>query len=89
MAEPDLSEISLPDLIAALLLDGEVRRAPTATAILAQLRRRSGQDLGEDPKAWRDWFLRQHPSDEVVLQFAETRRRIREIERRALRKLRG
>ena len=90
MAERDPNQVPLPTLIAALLLDGGVGRSPGTTAILAELRRRTGQDLGADAQAWRDWFLSTHPSDEVGrlwLQFAETRRRIREIERRALRKL--
>jgi hypothetical protein len=91
MAKPEPNQPPLSNRIAALLLDGGVSGSPGTTAILAELRRRTGQDLGADPQAWRDWFLRTHPSDEVGrlwLQFAETRRRIREIERRALRKLR-
>jgi hypothetical protein len=87
MAEPDLSQASLPDLIVELLLDG---RAGHSVDLLTELRRRTGQDFGADPHAWRAWFLSTYPSDEIGrlrLDFAETRRRIREIERRALRKL--
>jgi hypothetical protein len=84
MVERDPSQMSLPDLIAALLLNGGVSHSARATAILAELRRRTGQDLGADPKAWWDWFLPTRSLDEVALQYAETRRRIREIERRAL-----
>ena len=96
MAEPDLSRKSLPDLIVALLRGHAARLADSPSseparvaAILAELRRRTGQDLGADPGAWRDWFLRTYPSDEVDrlrLEYTETRRRIREIEHRALRK---
>ena len=99
MAEPDLSQTSLPDLIVELLLDGQgghvVGLLPfepvSVTALLTELHRRTGQDLGADPQAWRAWFLSTYPSDEVGrlrLEYAETRRRIREIERRAQRKLR-
>ena len=96
MADPDLSQKSLLELIVALLLDGRPAffvDAPSsepvrATAILMELRRRTGQDFGEDPHAWRNWFLTAYPLDRLQLEFAETRRRIREIERRALRKLR-
>ena len=97
MAEPDLSQTPLPDLIVALLLDGRschvVELLPfepvSVTALLTELHRRTGQDLGADPNAWQAWFLNTHPSDEVGrlrVEYAETRRRIREIERRALRK---
>jgi hypothetical protein len=90
MAEPDLSQKSLRDLIVALLMDGRAGRLTSvrAAAVVAELRRRSGQDFGADPKAWCDWFLSALPLDRLQLEFAETRRRIREIERRALRKLR-
>jgi hypothetical protein len=95
MAEPDLSQTSLPDLIVALLLDGRgghvLGLLPfdpiSVTAILTELQRRTGQDFG--PQAWRAWFLSTYPSDEVGrlrLDYARTRRRIREMERRALRK---
>ncbi|MGH8734196.1 MAG: hypothetical protein ACREVB_10980 [Burkholderiales bacterium] len=60
------------------------------TAILTDLRRRTGQDFGADPRAWRAWFLSTYPSDEVgrlQVEYAETRRRIREIERGAQRNL--
>lgn len=86
MAQPDVGQTSLPDLIAALLLDGW---AGQLTILLTELHRRTGQDFGADAQAWRDWFLSAYPSDEVGrlrLDCAETRRRIREIERRALRK---
>ena len=97
MAEPDLSQTPLPDLIAALLLDGRSGRVVeplpfepgSVTALLTELHRRTGQDFGADPYAWRAWFLRTYPSDEVGrlrVGHAEIRRRIREIERRALRK---
>jgi len=88
MAEPDLSQTSLLDLIVELLA-GRVEPV-RLTALLAELHRRTGQDVDTDPGAWRDWFLRTYPLDEVGrlrLEYAETRRRIREIERRALRKL--
>jgi hypothetical protein len=84
--EPDPSQTSLSDLIAELLLD---RRAGHLVGLLTELHRRTGQDFGADPHAWRDWFLSNYPSDEVGrlrLDYAETRRRIRAIERRALRK---
>jgi len=87
VADPDLSRTSLPDLIIELL-DGRAEPA-RSTALLAELHRRTGQDIGADPRAWRDWFLRTYPSDEVDrlrLEYTETRRRIREIEHRALRK---
>jgi hypothetical protein len=90
MAEPDLSRASLLVLIVALLdrrVGGSAGLPPSeparAAAILAELRRRTGQDFGADPHAWCDWFLSEYP-----LEFADTRRRIQEIERRALRKLR-
>jgi hypothetical protein len=97
MAEPDLSQTSLPDLIVALLLDGRsghvVDLLPfepvSVTALLTELHRRAGQDFGADPQAWRAWFLSTYPSDEVGrlrVEYAETRRRIRAIESRALRK---
>ena len=96
MAEPDLTQTSLPDLIVELLLDGRAGHVlellafepVSVTALLAELRRRTGEDFGADPRTWRDWFLTTYPSDEVGrlrLEYAETRRRIREIERRALR----
>lgn len=96
MAQPDLSQKSRLELIVALLLDGRAAQLadsqspePTSvTVILAELRWRTGQDFGADPHAWRDWFLSTCPLDRLQLEFAETRRRIREIERRALRKLR-
>jgi hypothetical protein len=94
MAEPDLSQASLPDLIVALLLDGRagplVGLPVSMTALLTELHRRTGRDFGADPHAWCAWFLSTYPSDEVGrlrLDYANTRRRIREIERRALRKL--
>jgi hypothetical protein len=98
MAEPDLSQTSLPNLIVALLLNGRsghvVELLPfepvSVTALLTELHRRTGPDLGGDPQAWRAWFLRTYPSDELgrlSVEYAETRRRIREIERRAQRKL--
>ena len=97
MAEPDLSQTSLPDLIVELLLDGRAGHVldllpfepVSVAAILTELQRRTGQDFGADPNAWRDWFLSTYPSDEVGrlrVKYADTRRRIREIERRALRK---
>jgi|SRR5687767_360323 hypothetical protein len=99
MAEPDLRQTSLADLIVELLLDGRgghvVGLLPfepvSVTALLTELHRRTGQDLGADPQAWRAWFLSAYPSDEVGrlrLEYAETRRRIREIERRAQRRQR-
>jgi hypothetical protein len=95
MADPDLSKKSLPDLIVALLCGHAARLAHSPSseparvaAILAELRRRTGQDFGADPHVWRDWFLSTYPLDQLQLQFAETRRRIQEIERRALRKSR-
>jgi hypothetical protein len=99
MTEPDLSQTSLPDLIVELLLDGRGGHVldllpfePVGVAaILTELARRTGQDFGANPNAWRDWFLSTYPSGEVGrlrVDYAETRRRIREIERRALRKLR-
>jgi hypothetical protein len=98
VAEPDLSQASLPDLIVELLLDGRGGHVldllpfepVSVTAILTELHRRTGQDFGADPHAWRAWFLSTYPSDEIgrlQVEYAETRRRIREIERRALRKL--
>jgi hypothetical protein len=97
MAEPDLSQTSLPDLIVELLLDGRAGHVLdllpfepiSVTALLTELRRRTGQEVGADPYAWRDWFLSTYPSDELgrlQVKYAETSRRIREIERRALRK---
>jgi hypothetical protein len=99
MAKPDLSQASLPDLIIELLLDGRAGNLidllpfepVSVAALLTELHRRTGQDLGADPHAWRAWFLSTYPSDEVgglQVEYADTRRRIREIERRALRKLR-
>ena len=97
MAEPDLTQTSLPDLIVELLLDGRaghlVDLLPiepiSVTALLAELHQRTGQDFGADPHAWRAWFLSTYPSDQVGrlrLDYAKTRRRIREIERRARRR---
>jgi hypothetical protein len=92
MAEPDLSKKSLRALIVALLdgRAGHLKDPPSSetvgvTAILAELRRRTGQDLGADPHAWSDWYLSTYPLDRLQLQFAEVRRRIRDIERRVLR----
>ena len=98
MAEPDLSQTSLPDLIVELLLGGRAGNLGdllpfepvSVTALLTELHRRTGQDFGADPHAWRAWFLSTYPSDEVgrlQVKYAETRRRIREIERRAPRNL--
>jgi hypothetical protein len=98
MTEPDLSQTSLPDLIVELLLDGRAGHIldllpfepVSVTVLLTELQRRTGKDFGADPQAWRDWFLSTYPLDEVGrlrVEYAETRRRIREIERRALRKL--
>lgn len=98
MAEPDLSQTSLPDLIVELLLDGRAGHVldplpfepVSVTALLTELQRRTAQDFGADAQAWRDWFLSAHPADEfgrLRVEHADTRRRIREIERRA-RKLR-
>ena len=84
MAEPDPDPTSLADLIVELLLEPF-----SGGALLAELHRRTGQSFDADPHAWRDWFLRTYPSDEVDrlrLEYTETRRRIREIEHRALRK---
>jgi hypothetical protein len=88
MAEPDLSKKSLLELIVALL-DGRAGQPTSvrAATILAELRRRTGQDFGADPRAWCDWFLSTRSLDRLRVDFADTRRRIREIERRALRKL--
>ena len=69
MAEPDLSQTSLPDLIVALLLDGRschlVDLLPfeplSVTALQTELHRRTGQDFGADPHAWRAWFLSTYP----------------------------
>jgi hypothetical protein len=58
----------------------------SVTALLTDLRRRTGQELGADPHAWRDWFVSTHSSDELgrlQVEYAKTSRRIREIERRA------
>jgi hypothetical protein len=88
MAEPDLSKKSLLELIVALL-SGRADHLTSirVPAVLAELRRRTGQDFGTDRRAWCDWFLGTYPLDRLQLDFAETRRRIREIERRALRTL--
>ena len=95
MAAPDLSQTSLLDLIVALLRGHAARLADSPSfdpvevaAVLAELRRRTGQDLGTDAHVWCHWFLSTYPLDRLQSEFAETRRRIREIERRALRKLR-
>jgi hypothetical protein len=98
MAEPDLSQTSLPDLIVDLLLDGRAGHVldllpfepVSVTDIVTELHRRTGESFGADPHLWRAWFLSTYPSDEagrLQVEYAETRRRIREIERRALRKL--
>ena len=98
MADPDLTTVPLPDLIVELLLDGRSRylrdllpfEPISATAILAELQRRTGKDFGTDRHAWRDWFLRTHPGDEVdrrSVELAEIQRRIRIFEDRARRRL--
>ena len=95
MADPDLSKKSLLDLVVALLRGHAARLADSLSydpdevaAVLAELRRRTGRDFGADPHAWRHWLLSTYPLDRLQLEFAETRRQIQEIERRARRKLR-
>jgi hypothetical protein len=98
MVDADLSTVPLPDLIVELLLDGRAGYLPAllpfepidATAILAELQRRTGEVFGADMHAWRDWFLATHGDavDRGWVELAETKRRIRIFERRALRKLR-
>src|SRR5687768_5725061 len=84
MAEPDLSQTPLPDLIVELLLDGRgshvVGLLPfepvSVTVLLTELHQRTGQNFGAYPHAWRAWFLSTYPSDEVgrlQVEYADTR----------------
>lgn len=97
MPEIDLGRPTLDELVVELILDG--RAGPildlatfepvSLTGILAELRRRTGQDCGANMDVWRDWYLNDCPEatelGRLRVEYAGTRRRILEFERRARR----